>query len=316
MQLLTKPVTFERYILDLDTFSRTQIEEVLNTTDSMKEILSRDIKQVPVLHGRTIILLFCEKNEAVRASFEMAAQALSAHSVNLNYDGTSSVDCHSLVRVARTIQGMGASIVVMRHPQSGFPYQLTQYFQGTLINAGDGYHADPSQALVDLYTIRDSLGRIEKSKVLLVGDILHSGVARSCLWGLTKMDAKVTLCAPPGLLGMTAHWQKIWPNVRVTHNLDEVIEEADVIKILPVTEQRYQEGILPSAREYRNLYGISDERLQRAKKHVLILPTVTSSEGSDIIPSLLSSHKIVVEEQVTNGIAVRMALLYLLSGVK
>lgn len=314
MQLLTSTVVFDDSLFDLDTLSRAHIEEILHTSDSMKEVLSREIQQVPVLRGKTVLIVFCQKNEPVRASFELAAQALSARVVTLNYDGQAADECQSLIGMARTLQGMGAHIAVLRHHQAGFPYQVSHYFQGTLINAGDGNHADPSQAMVDLFTIREKLNRIDRVKVVLIGDILHSGTARSCLWGLTRMGARVTLCAPPTLLGPSKYWQRIWPDVRIVHKLDEVIEGVDVIKFLPVSSGCFSEGMLPSVREYKNLYGITEERLQRAKKHALILPPVASVDKTDIVPELFTPPQVIVEDQVTNGIAVRMALLYLLSG--
>lgn len=300
-----------RYILDLDTFSQIQIEEILNTTESMKDVLQRPIKKVPTLRGKTIMNLFYEKDETTRIAFDLAAQALSAQVATFTHYEDSA--CYTPSDIARKIYGLGASIVVMRHPYAGVPYQMTSFFQGSLINAGDGNHADPSQALVDLFTIREYFDFIEKHSVVLVGDVLHSGLARSLLWGLTRMNARVTLCAPPTLLGPTQYWKTTWPNVRIEHNLDEAIGDADVIKLLPVSDACFRDGLLPSRREFRSLYALTTERIEKAKKHVLVIPSNTLDKKCELFDALSTSVQTVTEEYTTNGIAVRMALLYMLS---
>jgi aspartate carbamoyltransferase catalytic subunit len=312
MQSLIHLTNLHRYVLDLDTFNRAQIEEVLNTAEGMKEVLSRDIKQVPILRGRTIITLFYEKRDSTRVAFELAAKALSANLISIA-DEYPPTNGYSLGDIARKVQGLGASIVVMRHPHAGIPYQMLDYISGSLINAGDGYHADPAEALTDLFTIREHLERIEKHKVVLLGDILYSGAARSCLWGLAKMGARVTLCAPPTLLGPRAFWQKTWPDVRITHNLDEAIEDAHAIKVLPVAPSCFHTGRLPSLREFREGYALTPARMQRVRKQALVL-SADAQEEDFLSPATFKARQPAVEQYVTNSIAVRMALLYMVSG--
>jgi aspartate carbamoyltransferase catalytic subunit len=312
MQSLIHLTNLQRYVLDLDTFNRAQIEEVLNIAEGMKEVLSRDIKQVPALRGKTIITLFYEKSDATRVAFELAAKALSATLVGIA-EPSVPPQGHSLGDIARKVQGLGASIVVMRHPHAGIPYQMLDYISGSLINAGDGYHADPAEALTDLFTIRTHLERIEKHKIVLLGDILSSGAARSCLWGLAKMGARVTLCAPPTLLGPRSFWQKTWPDIRITYNLDDAIEDAHAIKVVPIAPSCFHTGRLPSLREFREGYALTPERMQRARKQALVLSS-DAQEEDFLSPATFKARQPAIEQYVTNSIAVRMALLYMVSG--
>ncbi len=302
-----------RHVIDLDDFSREEIAAVMTTADSMKEILSREIKQVPTLRGTTFINMFYEDSTRTRISFELAARSLSASIVNFSARGSSVQKGESLQDTVRTLQALGADILVVRHGEAGVPYLLAQHFQGPVINAGDGRHAHPTQALLDLFTIRERLEYIEGRKVVIVGDIVHSRVARSNLWGLTRMGAEVTLCAPPTLLGPPAFWLATWPQVNISYTLDEALEGADVVMALRLQKERQQAGLLPSLREYSRFYSITAARLQRASEHVVLMHPGPVNEGIESAPDLISSAHSVIDAQVTNGVAVRMALLYQLA---
>jgi len=237
-------------VLDLDDFSPQEIEEILETAVSMKEVLGRAIKQVPTLRGKTIVNMFFEESTRTRISFELAGKALSANVVNFTARGSSVEKGESLIDTVRTLQALGTDVLVMRHSESGAPYLAAQYFHGSVINAGDGRHAHPTQALLDLFTVWQRLGRIEGLKVVIVGDILHSRVARSNLWGFTRMGASVTLCAPQTLIGPESFWKATWPDLTITSNLDECVKDADVIMTLRLQKERMEAGLLPSLREY------------------------------------------------------------------
>ncbi|MCL5075127.1 MAG: aspartate carbamoyltransferase catalytic subunit [Chloroflexi bacterium] len=303
-------------ILDLDDFTPEEISEVLETADAMKEILSRPIKKVPALRGKTVVNLFYEASTRTRISFELAAKNLSADVVNVATSASSVVKGESLVDTIKTLQALGADIIVIRHPQSGAPYLVAQHLEGSVINAGDGWHAHPTQALLDLYTIRENLGTIAGLSIVIVGDILHSRVARSNIWGMTKMGAELTLCGPETLLPVLDRTgsTNAFPEVRVEHNLDKAIEGADVIMALRLQKERQRGGLLPSLREYIQLYQLTKERVARAKPGALVMHPGPMNEGIEIAPEVAHGSQSVIEEQVTNGVAVRMALLHLLSG--
>ncbi len=303
-----------RHVLDLDDFSSQEIEEILETAVSMKEVLGRAIKQVPTLRGKTIVNMFFEESTRTRISFELAGKALSANVVNFTARGSSVEKGESLIDTVRTLQALGADMLVMRHSESGAPYLAARYFHGSVINAGDGRHAHPTQALLDLFTVRQRLGRIEGLKVVIVGDILHSRVARSNLWGFTRMGASVTLCAPQTLIGPESFWKATWPDLTITSNLDECIKDADVIMTLRLQKERMEAGLLPSLREYSRFFAITAERVARAAPHCLVMHPGPMNEGVEIMPDVATSAQSVIEEQVANGVAVRMALLYRLSG--
>ncbi len=303
-----------RHVIDLDDFTPDEIEEILETAESMKEVLSREIKQVPALRGRTVVNMFYEESTRTRISFELAARALSANIVNFTARGSSVEKGESLIDTVRTLQALGADIVVIRHSESGAPYLVARHFHGSVINAGDGRHAHPTQALLDLFTISERMGQIRDLKVVIVGDILHSRVARSNLWGLTHMGAHVTLCAPPTLLGPASYWTDTWPEVRISHNFDEALEGADVVMALRLQKERMQAGLLPSLREYSRAYALTPERLARLGEQTLIMHPGPMNEGVEIWPEAATAPNSVIEEQVTNGVAVRMALLYRLAG--
>ena len=310
--MLSTP-TRRRHAIDLDDFAAEELEEILETTESMKEVLSREIKQVPALRGRTVVNMFYEESTRTRISFELAARALSANVVAFSSRGSSVEKGESLLDTVRTLQALGADIVVIRHSQAGTPYLVAQHFRGSVINAGDGRHAHPTQALLDLFTIREKLGQIQGRKVVIVGDIVHSRVARSNLWGLTRLGANVTLCGPPTLLGPAAYWTGTWPQVTLSHRLDEAIEGADVVMALRLQKERMQAGLLPSLREYSRAYALTPERLARLGPQTLIMHPGPMNEGVEIWPEVATAPNAVIEAQVTNGVAVRMALLYRLA---
>jgi len=301
-------------MIDLDDVDAEEIEEILTTTESMKEVLSREMKQVPALRGRNVVNMFFEDSTRTRISFELAARALSANVVSFSARGSSVEKGESLVDTVRTLQSLGADVVVMRHGESGAPYLVARHFHGSVINAGDGCHAHPTQALLDLFTIRERLGQIRDIKVVIVGDILHSRVARSDIWGLTRMGANVTLCAPPTLLGHSKYWLHTWPGLSISHDLDAAIKGADVVMALRLQKERMQAGLLPSLREYTRAYGITPERLAQLGERTLIMHPGPMNEGVEISPEAATSPNSVIEAQVTNGVAVRMALLYRLAG--
>lgn len=303
-----------RHVLDLDDFSQGEISEILETSVSMKEILGRAVKQVPVLRGKTVVNMFFEESTRTRISFEMAARALSANVVSMTARGSSVEKGESLIDTVRTLQALGADMLVMRHSFSGAPYLVAQHFRGSVLNAGDGRHAHPSQALLDMFTVQERLGRIAGIKLVIVGDILHSRVARSNIWGFSTMGAQVTLCAPHTLLGPAAYWKGNWPGLRITTDLDDAISGADVVMTLRLQKERQQAGLLPSLREYTRFFGVSAERLRRAAPSCIVMHPGPMNEGVEIMPDVVTSAQSVIEEQVTNGVAVRMALLYRLAG--
>jgi len=306
-----------RHILDLDDFTREDIELVFEIADAMTEVLTRDVKRVPTLRGKTIVTMFYEPSTRTRASFELAAKNLSADTVSLDASKSSVVKGESLVDNLRTIQALGADVIVMRHSESGAPYLATQYLNSSIINGGDGWHAHPTQALLDLYTIRRHLGELDGLKVVIVGDIMHSRVARSNIWGMTTMGAEVTLCAPPTLLprGLADFIDCCQlPNVGVESRIESALEGADVIMLLRLQRERQQSGLLPSLREYIQRYQLTLERLSLAKPYALVLHPGPMNEGIEIGPEVAYGTQSVIEEQVANGVAVRMALLYLIAG--
>jgi aspartate carbamoyltransferase catalytic subunit len=305
-----------RHVLDLDDFSPGEIVQVLDTAATMKEVLSRPIKKVPTLRGKTIVTMFYESSTRTRVSFEVAAKILGADAVSVTASGSSVTKGESLIDTVRTLQAIGADMIVMRHPQSGAPWVVASRVDTAVINGGDGWHAHPTQGLLDVFTIRERLGRVAGVRVAIVGDILHSRVARSALWALTKLGAEVTLCGPPTLLPrdwLVDRSELPWP-VRVTERIEEGLEGADVVMALRLQRERQHGGLIPSIREYCRLYAINTERLKLARPNALIMHPGPMNEGVEIAPDVAHGVQSVIEEQVTNGVAVRMALLYLLSG--
>lgn len=302
-----------RHVLDLDDFTREEIELVFETADAMKEVFQREIKKVPTLRGKTLVTMFYEASTRTRISFEQAAKSLSADVINISASGSSTEKGESLIDTVRTIQALGADAIVMRHYHAGAPYLIAQHVDVTVINGGDGCHAHPTQGLLDLYTMREHLGTVEGAKVVIVGDILHSRVARSNIWGLTKMGVEVVLCAPPTLIPVGLG-PPAFPLVTMEPSLDRAVEGADVVMPLRLQKERQQRGLLPSIREYIQFYQLDLRRLSMAKPNALVLHPGPMNEGVEITAEVAHGAQSVIEEQVTNGVAVRMAILYLLMG--
>lgn len=308
-----------RHILDLDDFTREEIELVFEIAGAMAEILTREVKKVPTLRGKTIVNLFYEPSTRTRSSFELAAKNLSADTISLDATKSSIAKGESLIDSLRTLQALGADIIVMRHSQSGAPYLAAQYVNTSIINAGDGWHAHPSQALLDLYTIRRHLGKLANLKVVIIGDIMHSRVAHSNIWGMTTMGAKVTLCAPATLIphGLSDFIRQCQlPHISLEHRIEPALEGADVVMPLRLQTERQQSGLLPTLREYIQLFQLTEQRLSLAKPNALVMHPGPVNEGIEISPEVAHGTQSVIEEQVTNGIAIRMSLFYLLAGGK
>ena len=311
-----RPVGGRRQILDLDDYSPAEIEEVLQNSAVMKEVLHRDIRKVPALRGKSIVTLFMEPSTRTRVSFEQAGKILSADVINVSGSGSSAEKGESLYNTALTLQAMNADMIVIRHPHAGAPHFLARHLDSCVINAGDGSHAHPTQALLDLFTIKSRLGGIEGLRVAIVGDIMYSRVARSDLWGLTRMGAQVVLCAPPTLMppdfinGYRSAEGHPFASVRIETTVEDAIEGADVVMALRLQLERQSTGHLPTVREYSRMYSITSQRLKLAKPGVLVMHPGPMNEGIEIDPDVAHGARSVIEEQVTNGVAVRMALLY------
>lgn len=307
-----------RHVLDLDDFSREEIETVLSTAAAMREVLSRDVPRVPVLRGTTIATLFYEASTRTRASFELAGKALGADVINVSASGSSVEKGETLIDTVRTLRAIGVDMLIMRHGSSGAPYLAAGHCDAAVINGGDGWHAHPTQALLDLLTMQTHLGSLTGRKVTIVGDILHSRVARSDLWGLSAMGARVTVCGPstllPAGLGKAQHEDQelALPPVEVEHDLRRALSGADVVMTLRLQKERMQAGLIPSLREYSRRFGISAERLAWAAPDALMMHPGPMNEGVEIAPEVAHGVQSRIEEQVTNGVAVRMALLYLI----
>ncbi len=301
------------HILDIDDFASEEIELVFQTTRAMKEVLSRPIKRVPTLRGKTLITLFYEPSTRTRLSFELAAKYLSADAANLSASSSSIAKGESLVDTLSTLQALGADIIVMRHPHSGAPYIAARNTEASIVNAGDGWHAHPTQALLDLYTIYEHKLNLKGLKAVIIGDIMHSRVARSNMWGLTTMGIEVTLCCPHTLLPIGLGDERL-PPVKTEPNIELALDGADIVMTLRLQRERQRSGLLPSTREYIQLYQLTEARLARAKPDALVLHPGPVNEGVEISPAVAHGKQSVISEQVSNGVAVRMALLYLLSG--
>jgi aspartate carbamoyltransferase catalytic subunit len=304
-----------RHVLDLDDFTEDEINLVLETADAMKEVLARDVPRVPTLRGTTVVTLFYEASTRTRASFELAGKVLGADVINLTASGSSVEKGESLIDTVRTLRAIGAHMLVMRHSMSGAPYLAAQHCDASVLNAGDGWHAHPSQGLLDLYTLRSRLGALRGKRIVIVGDITHSRVARSDIWGLTKMGAEVIVCGPPTLLpaGLGRPYEDGLPPVTVDTDLDRAVSGADAVMALRLQNERMSGGLLPSVREYSRLYQVNEERMTRARPGAPVLHPGPMNEGVEISAAVAHGSRSLIEEQVTNGVAVRMALLYLLA---
>jgi aspartate carbamoyltransferase catalytic subunit len=313
---VTSGLTSRRHVLDLDDFSRDEIASVLDATDAMREVLGRSIKKVPSLRGKVVLTMFLEASTRTRVSFEQAGKMLSADVINISGTGSSAEKGESLLNTALTLQAMNADLIIMRHPHSGAPYFLARNLKTMgIINAGDGRHAHPTQALLDLYTMRAHLGSLEGAKVVIVGDALHSRVARSDILGLAAMGALVVLSGPPTMmpLDLLRGGETGFPNmpkITVEPELDKAVVDADVVMALRIQKERSESGMLPSMREYTRRWQINEARMASAKPGALLMHPGPMNEGIEITSGLAHGAAASIEEQVTNGVAVRMAVLY------
>ncbi len=303
-------VALGKDLLGLEHLSAEQIELILDTAEPFKEVSERPIKKVPALRGKTIVNLFFESSTRTRISFEFAEKRLSADTVNVAASGSSVSKGETLVDTARNLEAMRIDMVVIRHGSSGAAEFLGRRIRSNVINAGDGKHEHPTQALLDLLTLRDKFGRIGGLKVCLVGDVLHSRVARSNIWGLLKLGAQVAVCGPHTLMprGIADLGVKVFGRV------DEAIEWADALNVLRLQLERMESGFIPSLREYYRVFGITTERLARVKRDLTIMHPGPMNRGVEIDSRVADGPHSVILDQVTNGVAVRMAVLYLLAG--
>jgi aspartate carbamoyltransferase catalytic subunit len=297
-------------LVGLEELSADQIRTILDTAEPFKEISERTIKKVPMLRGKTIVNLFFEASTRTRISFEFAEKRLSADTVNIASTGSSVQKGETLVDTARNLEAMRIDMVVIRHGSSGAARFLADRIPSNVINAGDGRHEHPTQGLLDILTIRDRLGKIEGVKVAIVGDVLHSRVARSNIWGLTKLGAEVAVCAPRTLLPKDIGDL----GVKVFARVEEAIEWADALNVLRLQLERMQAGYVPSLREYNRVFGVTRERVERAPRDLVILHPGPMNRGVEIDSDVADGPHSVILDQVTNGVAVRMAVLYLLAG--
>ena len=299
-----------RHLLGIEDLDLQDIQLILDTADGFLEIARRPIKKVPTLRGRTVVNFFLEPSTRTRSSFEIAEKRLSADSVNLAGSGSSLVKGETLIDTGRNLEAMSPDIIVIRHSSSGAPHLLADKLRSSIVNAGDGFHEHPTQALLDAFTIRQKKERLEKLRVTIVGDVAHSRVARSNLLLLRKVGAEVTVCGPPTLI--PPQIEKL--GARVTSNLEEAIEGADVIMMLRLQLERQKGGHIPSLREYFYYFGLTAEHVRRAKPDVIIMHPGPMNRGVEIASEVADGPCSVILEQVANGVAVRMAVLYLLLG--
>ena len=294
----------------LEYLTQEQIELILDTAEPFKEVSERSIKKVPALRGKTIVNLFFEASTRTRISFEFAEKRLSADTVNVGSSGSSLIKGETLVDTARNLEAMRIDMVVIRHGSSGAAQFLGQRIRSNVINAGDGKHEHPTQGLLDMLTLRDRFGRLDGLKVAICGDVLHSRVARSNIWGLTKVGAEVAVCGPPTLLPRNVHEL----GVTVLPRIEDAIQWADALNVLRLQLERMQSGFIPSLREYNRVFGVTNERLSRAPKDLVIMHPGPMNRGVEIDSDVADGAHSVILPQVTNGVAVRMAVLYLLAG--
>lgn len=299
-----------KHLLDLENFPASDIEKIIETSFSFKEILDRPIKKVPSLQGKTIVNLFFENSTRTRISFELAQKRLSADTVNFSASSSSLKKGESFKDTVQNIEAMKIDAVVMRHPSPGSAKHLTKYINSIVINAGDGAHEHPTQAILDMTSLKERFGKIEDLKIGIIGDIAHSRVARSNIYGLIKMGAKIMVCGPPTLIPTDI----MRLGVKVSHNIDEVLDWADAINVLRIQLERMDRGLIPSVREYRKLFGITNERLQKHHKEIIIMHPGPMNRGVEIDSSVADSKSAIILDQVLNGVASRMAILYLFLG--
>ncbi len=304
-----------KHLITLEDLSADEITLILDTADSFKEVLGRPIKKVPALRGTTIVNLFYEPSTRTRMSFELAEKRLSADILNFSKATSSVVKGESLRDTAENIEAMKVDIVVMRHGSSGAHTFLSRFLDASIINAGDGQHAHPTQALLDMLTLRQRWGTFEGKRVTIIGDIMHSRVARSNIWGLTKMGVDVTVCGPPTM--MPVEVERLGEGgVTVEYDLRKAIEGADAINILRIQLERQKNRLFPSLQEYCEVFGVTTESMTAAPEHCIVMHPGPMNRGVEIAQEIADGERAVILEQVTNGVAVRMAVLFLIAGGK
>ena len=299
-------------LLGIKELSIEEINLILDTAAGFKDVLRRDIKKVPALRGKTTVNLFFEPSTRTRTSFELAAKRLSTDVINFSVPTSSVVKGESLIDMALTVQALGADFIIIRHSSSGVPHLLAKHLKCSVINAGDGTNEHPTQALLDAFTIREKKGRIKDLEIAIVGDIIHSRVAKSNIYSLIKLGAKVRLIGPPTLIPEEIKGL----GIDIFHNMEDGLKDADVLMMLRIQMERQGKGFFPSTDEYSKNWGLTEARLSLAKEDVIVMHPGPMNRGIEIASEIADGPKSVILEQVTNGIAVRMAIMYLLAGVK
>ncbi len=301
-----------KHLLDIESLSADELKTVLDTARAFKSVGERAIKKVPALRGKTVVNLFIEPSTRTRISFELAEQRLSADIINFSAEASSFKKGETLKDTARNLEALNADFIVIRHSAAGAPHFLARFLNASVVNAGDGAHEHPTQALLDAFTIFEKRGKIAGLNVTILGDILYSRVARSNIWALTKLGARVTLCGPSTLVPRV--FEKM--GCRVTHKIDEAIEDADIINLLRIQHERQRKTMFPGLGEYTSLFGLTKERLANTKPDALIMHPGPINRGVEIDSEIADSGRSLIMDQVTNGLAVRMAVLFLLNGGK
>jgi len=299
-------------LLGMEYLSKEEIELILDSAKSFKEILKRPLRKVPTLRGKTIVNLFYEPSTRTRTSFELAAKRLSADVINVVKETSSITKGETLIDTGRNLEALKTDIIIVRHSSSGAAAMLSRAVNVSVVNAGDGWHEHPTQALLDIFTLEEKLGKIKDLNVSIIGDIAHSRVARSNIWALTKLGANVTICAPSKLIPDGIEEL----GVKVTNSVDEALKDADAINVLRMQFERDGKDAFPSKREYFKQFGITEERLKKAKKDIVVMHPGPINRGVEMSAEVADGANSVILEQVTNGIAVRMAVLYLVAHAK
>jgi aspartate carbamoyltransferase catalytic subunit len=301
-----------KHLLDIESLSAQEINTVLDTARAFKAVGTRAIKKVPALRGKTVVNLFVEPSTRTRISFELAEQRLSADIINFSAEASSFKKGETLKDTARNLEALNADMIVMRHSASGAPHFLARFLRASVVNAGDGAHEHPTQALLDTFTVLEKKGKVAGLNVTILGDILYSRVARSNIWALTKLGANVTLCGPSTLVPKV--FEKM--GCRVTYNVEEAIRDADIINLLRIQHERQRKTMFPGISEYTSLFGLTKARLAKTKPDALIMHPGPINRGVEIDSEIADCGRSVILDQVTNGLAVRMAVLFLLNGGK
>lgn len=306
-------MTWQRkHLLDIESLTADELNTILDTAAAFRAVGERAIKKVPALRGKTVINLFVEPSTRTRVSFELAAQRLTADVINFSAEASSFRKGETLKDTAKNLEALNADIIIIRHSAAGAPHFLSRVLNASVVNAGDGAHEHPTQALLDVFTIREKKGRIAGLNVTILGDILYSRVARSNIWALLKLGAQVTLCGPPTLV--PAVFTEM--GCRVTHDIDEATRQADIINLLRIQHERQRQTMFPSTGEYAALFGLNKSRFKRTKSDALIMHPGPINRGVEIDSDIADCERSVILEQVTNGLAVRMAVLFLVNGGK